>query len=130
MDMLQALVNGMSAHWEKERAETQMTLGKFISALAEMPQNALIDVGCDLDSYRGYYSDLALEPLQQDAPRRTVADVLEMCRAAMGQVFQGYKGGDYMMGANTPLWVAEYGSCGRKLMGVNPDGMLITAEDD
>ena len=84
MDMMQALVDGMSAQWKEERAQTQMTLGKFISALAEMPQDALIDVGCDLDSYRGYYSDLALEPLQQDAPKRTVADVLEMCRAAMG----------------------------------------------
>jgi len=130
MDVLQAMVDGMSAQWSKERAETQMTLGKFISALSEMPQDAPIDVGCDLDSYRGYYSDLAIEPPQEDAPKPTVADVLAMCREAMGQVFQGYKGGDYMMGANTPLWIAEYGCCGRKLMSVNPDGTLITAEDD
>lgn len=130
MDMMQALVDGMSAQWKEERAQTQMTLGKFISALAEMPQDAPIDGVRDLHSYRGYYSDLAFEPPQENAPKLTVADTLAMCRAAMGQVFQGYKGGDYMMGANTPLWIANYGHCGLKLMGVNPDGTLITAADD
>ena len=51
MDMMQALVDGMSAQWKQERAETQMTLGKFISALAEMPQDTPID-GSSLNSPR------------------------------------------------------------------------------
>ena len=37
----------------------------------------------------------------------------------MGQVFEGYKGGDFMMGALTPLWVAAYGNCGNKLLAIN-----------
>jgi hypothetical protein len=45
-------------------------------------------------------------------------------------VFTGYKGGDFVMGALTPLWLASYGSCGRKLMAVHAGGELETAEDE
>lgn len=48
----------------------------------------------------------------------------------MGRVFSGWKGGDYVMGALTPLWVAEKGCCGQKLMAVRADGEIETAEDD
>ena len=29
----------------------------------------------------------------------------------MGATFEGYKGGDFLMGKNTPLWVANYSYC-------------------
>jgi hypothetical protein len=58
------------------------------------------------------------------------AELLAECEAAMGQVFTGYKGGDYVMGALTPLWVATYGCCGQKLMAVHAGGELETAEDE
>jgi hypothetical protein len=45
-------------------------------------------------------------------------------------VFMGYKGGDFVMGALTPVWVANYGSCGQKLMAIRPDGTLETAENE
>jgi len=124
---LQAMVDGMSAQWQRERAESQMTLGKFIELLAAMPADFLIDGLGEPDSYRGYYSDLAFG---REPEKVTAGALLAMCRAAMGQVYQGYKGGDYMMGANTPLWVAHYGSCGEKLMGINPDGSLITQQNE
>lgn len=124
---LQALVDGMSAQWQRERAATQMTLGKMIAALEAMPPDTFIDGIGTPHSYRGYYSDLAFESL----PNKTrVVDALAMCRGAMGQVFEGYKGGDFVMGALTPLWVADYGSCGQKIMGINANGSLETASDD
>lgn len=127
MDQLQALVNGMSMAWKAERAKTQMTLGKLIAALEVMPADALIDGIADPDSYRGYYEDLAFSSIEKKV---TVADALKMCRDAMGQVFYGYKGGEYVMGALTPLWIAEYGCCGRKFMALTADGVIETAEDD
>lgn len=124
---IQALADGMSAAWQKERSATQMTLGKLIARLEAMPADALIDGIANPDSYRGYYEDLAFSSIEKKV---TVADALKMCRDAMGQVFYGYKGGEYVMGALTPLWIAEYGCCGRKFMALTADGVIETAEDD
>ena len=40
-----------------------------------------------------------------------------------------YKGGDFVMGALTPMWVAHYGCTGKKLMALNADGTIETADD-
>lgn len=124
---LQALVDGLSAQWQLERAETQMTLGKLIDALEAMPEGAEVANLRGAHSYRGYYSDLAFE---QNEGTRPAVDLLAECEAAMGQVFCGYKGGNYVMGALTPVWVAEYGCCGPKLMALHVGGEMETAEDD
>ncbi len=126
---IQALVDGLSARWQRERSETQMTLGKMIKVLGDMPKDTEIKGLGDLDSYRGYYSDLAFEPIGSRASE-TASELRERCKEAMGQVFEGYKGGDYVMGALTPLWIANYGNTGIKLMGINPDGTIETAVDD
>jgi hypothetical protein len=127
MNDMQAMVNGMSANWQRERAESQMTLGNVIEFLESVPDDLKISGLGELDSYRGYYSDLAFAP---DEASRTSGDILAECNKAMGKVFTGYKGGDYVMGELTPLWVASYGCCGKKLILINPDGTLETAEDD
>lgn len=124
---LQALVDGMSAQWQRERAETQMTLGKLIAALEAMPKGAEVANLNRAHSYRGYYIDLAFE---RDEGARPAADLLKECKAAMGRVFCGYKGGDYVMGELTPVWLASYGCCGLKLMALHADGEVETAEDD
>jgi len=70
---------------------------------------------------------------QENAAERQrfpATDLLEECKAAMGQVFYGYKGGDYVMGALTPVWLASYGCCGQKLMALHVDGEIETADDD
>ncbi len=124
---MQALIDGMSAQWQRERAKTQMTLGKLIDALEAMPEGAEVANLSSAHSYRGYYSDLAFE---QGEGTRQAADLLAECRTAMGQVFCGYKGGDFVMGALTPVWVASYGCCGPKLMALHAGGDVETAEDD
>jgi len=124
---LQAMVDGMSEQWKRERAETQMTLGKLISSLEAMSEGSEVANLNGAHSYRGYYSDLAFE---QDEGLRSSAELLVECKAAMGKVFSGYKGGDYVMGELTPVWIADYGCCGQKLMSIHPDGLIETAEDD
>lgn len=121
---LQALVDGMSAQWQRERAETQLTLGALIEQLKTMGDTPITGLG-DLHSYRGYYEDLSFEPTSEAVP---ASKLLDDCRDAMGQEFTGYKGGEFVMGTRTPLWVAPYGCCGKKLMAVNPDGSITTAE--
>lgn len=61
---------------------------------------------------------------------RQAAELLAECKAAMGKVFCGYKGGDYVMGALTPVWLASYGCCGPKLMALHAGGEIETAADD
>ena len=124
---LQAYIDGLSAQWQRERSETQMTLGKLIEALQEMPDGAEVSCLVEPHSYRGYYSDIAFEI---GAGKRLASELLEECKASMGQIFQGYKGGDYVMGALTPVWVADYGSCGKKLMAISDNGEIETADDE
>lgn len=123
---MQALVDGLGLQWQRERAATQLTLGALIEALKVMPDGTQVANLRDPDSYRGYYSDLYF--VQGDG-MRPAAELLAQCQAAMGQVFTGYKGGDYMMGALTPLWVASYGNCGQKLMAVHAGGHIDMEED-
>ena len=121
------MINGMSQEWQRERATTQMTLGKLIERLTAMPPETLIEGIGNPHSYRGYYCDLAFERTDE---RLTAGAALAMCKAAMGQVFEGYKGGDFQMGASTPVWIASYGCCGDKFMGVNDDGTLERLADE
>ena len=127
MDNIQDLADGMSARWQRERAATQMTLGKLIAALEAMPQGATVDNLWGAHSYRGYYSDLAF---RRGEGTRPASALLDECKEAMGQVFEGYKGGDYVMGSLTPVWLAEYGCCGLKLMAVHEGVGVETAEDN
>lgn len=121
---LQALVDGMGARWREERSQTQMTLGKLIAALEALPPDRRIQGIGEPMSYRGYYSDLAFEP---DFNPRPIADLLTMLhKECMGQTFEGYKGGDFDMGARTPLWSAEYSMTGLRIMGLNVEADPIT----
>lgn len=116
---LQAMMNGMSAAWQRGRSATQLTLGGLIKQLESVdPERKIVGLGRPM-SYRGYYEDLAFEP--SDKPV-TVADALKMARECMGRVFEGYKGGSYQMGERTPIWSAGYGdsSCPR-IMGLNAE---------
>src|SRR5690606_4249490 len=62
-------------------------------------------------SYRGYYEELAFEPAQD----MTVAQMLAAARRALGNTYEGYKGGHFTMGAGTPCWLATWGACGEEL---------------
>ena len=108
---------------QRARAETQMTLGEWIKPLEAMPPDTDVADLRGAHSYRGLTFGLY-------EGYRPAAKLLAECKAAMGVVFHGYKGGDYVMGALTPLWIATYGCCGQKLMAVHAGGEVETAEDD
>lgn len=118
---LQAMVDGMSEEWQKERADRQMTLGDLVEHLEDMEPDARVaGIGRPI-SYRGYYRDVAFAPTDEVV---TVSELLERIRSkVMGRAFTGYKGGEFMMGERTPVWIAPYGiASGRKLMGLSEDG--------
>lgn len=117
------LFEDLSVQWQRERAETQMTLGKLIETLEAMPAGAMVEGLHDPHSYRGYYEDLALA---RTGKLRLAVDLLDDCRAVMGKVLRGYKGGSFLMYAATPVWVASYGNCGEKLITLDAGGRIET----
>lgn len=124
------LWSGILAQASAERlaAAPNMRLGEFIEELAACDPSLPVVLADGravhgLISYRGYYEDLAIRP--QAGPPKTVADVLSEARAAMGKVFEGYKGGDYVMGERTAMWVADYGDCGDALVSIEKNATSI-----
>lgn len=123
----QAMFDIICSQMQRRRAQSQMTLGKMIAALELMPNDAEVANLGKAHSYRGYYEDLAFS---RGAGTRKVSELLDECKSLMGRVLMGYKGGDYMMGELTPVWIADYGDCGRKLIALREGGVVVTAEDE
>ncbi len=124
---IQSLLDLMSDIGQKHRASTQMTLGKMITALEKMPSDSEVINLSRPHSYRGYYCDLAFE---NDEETCRAGELLAVCKSAMGKVFEGYKGGDYIMKESTPVWIAEYGCSGVKLMEIYEGGAYETEDND
>jgi hypothetical protein len=88
-------------------------LGELIKQLSTCNPDARVQFDfCDLRptilrSYRGYYDQLALG--WEEDGNRTVGELLEERKAAVGKVYEGYKGGEFTMNEETPEWVSGYG---------------------
>lgn len=110
----------------------QMTLGQLVDELAKLREimPVVFDDGSHprtLNSYRGYYAQLALSPGRGVDPWST-ANWHEFLSDAEGAVFEGYKGGNYRMTRDTPLWCAGWGDAtGVMIVGtkVTGDGFVI-----
>lgn len=90
-----------------------INLGTLIEELEKMPQDGVVPFGFGKPrSYRGYYEDLAFDPVRDAC----IADMLAFAKSAVGAKFEGYKGGDFEMGVHSDVWIAEYGrSAGDKI---------------
>jgi hypothetical protein len=109
----------------------QLTLGGLIAALEGFSYDRSVRFAfgrfevSSVASYRGYYDELALGWIDPvfDAPSKTVRDVLEDLKSAVGMRFDGYKGGSNIMSANTPMWAARWGDAFQAvIVGVTADG--------
>ena len=130
----------ITAMAERRKAEGvagrgQMSVGELAATLRAAPDLPVMAGGYaygvgDVDSYRGYYSDLAIEP-GGDATAHQLAGALD---AAVGATFTGYKGGDFVMSRVTPVWVSPYGDAsGLAVTGVNVEEgrvvLVLTKEE-
>lgn len=62
-----------------------------------------------------------------DATRLTVLEILEKMKEFYGSVQTGYKGGEWVMYSNDPLWADEYGRAGEKgvIDVIEKDGFVV-----
>lgn len=102
-----------------------MTLGELIADLKKYDRAFFVSIPGgpvtlrpdDVDSYRGYYEDLAIGA-EADRSYVTVGELLDKLCAAEGSVFTGYKGGEFRMGLHTRVWISNYGeSSGARVTG-------------
>ena len=125
MNQLHTMINEMTETMRKERSETQMTLGKMIERLKTLPAETPIFLS-EPHSYRGYYADLAF---QKPDIAISAARALALCQECVGKSFEGYKGGDYVMGNNAPVWQAYYGQTGMKIDNILDDGTIELSKE-
>jgi len=109
---MQELIDSMNEQSRLTRGKYQLTLGGLIDKLKDCTSTKRViyltgGAPCSPDSYRGYYSDLAFDTTCEDV---TVESLLKLAQECVGKVFEGYKGGDYKMSEDTPLWIDSYGS--------------------
>ena len=63
-----------------------------------------------LDSWRGIYRELALSWEHNNWKEAlTAGEFYLLLVDAVGKTFMGYKGGDFTMSRQTPVWVSNYG---------------------
>lgn len=77
-------------------------------------------------SYRGYYEQLAFELVRSV----TVGEMLAAAESALGETFQGWKGGDYTMKDWTDTWlVSEEGTSAGETIGEVLLELMLANED-
>ena len=124
---IQKLFDAISASSRDTRKNYHLTLGGLVDLLSgagDMP--VVFDKGGSPTlphSYRGYYDDLSFDSTDEKV---SASRVLEGARNCIGRTFEGYKGGDYTMSEDTPLWCAPYGRTGPAIIGGEvKDGSVI-----
>jgi hypothetical protein len=81
-------------------------LGGIITRLEQEDPNRVLPIGfANPHSYRGYYCDLAFDPVRDI----TIGDMLTAARSALGATFEGWKGGDNLMTETTDCWISLRG---------------------
>lgn len=128
----------------------QLSLGELIQKIEELgltyaageeAKTVCFDFGSaiptTLNSWRGIYAELALgyklsgyDSNDEHFPNVTAESLLNELKSALNKSFEGWKGGDFIMGENTPVWVANPGNSGdTAIIDVIDDGwrlILIT----
>lgn len=90
----------------------QLTLGELIDWLERQDSDAEVLDGFGAPhSDRGDYSELAFDPVSNTTYRR----MLSYAKSADGCTFEGWKGGNYTMCRNTPVYIGKYGECGEPI---------------
>lgn len=89
-----------------------MDLKQLIEYLEKKDRDMIVPMGFDEPhSYRGDYMCLAFEP----AKDVTIGAMLQCAKDAVGNIYQGWKGGEYRMDDDTEVYLAMYGCSGEKI---------------
>jgi hypothetical protein len=124
---MQQLINNWSLEQKRISAE-EYCLGSLIKDLKNIQPDLIVEIDDGtfpsspiFHSWRGSYYELGME-FSNNNENITVNDLLEKAELVNGKYLFGYKGGEFLMDLETPIHIANYGSCGNtKLIGVYED---------
>lgn len=116
-----------------------LNVGELIAELKKHKQSGFLEIDnspvlltpSGVDSYRGYYEQLAIEVSVSGS--MTVGTLVELLTSRIGTTMTGYKGGQYPISNDTPVWISNYGECSHsRVTGVRESkhGIAITWERD
>lgn len=130
MDAIQKFIK--EARDKSFESSAQLTLGQVIKKLENCgltygkhnePKHVYYDFGTaiptTLHSWRGSYSELALgyqltgyDNSDKHHSQTTAETLLFELKSAIGKEFTGWKGGEFTMDEETPVWVSNAGDSG------------------
>lgn len=118
------------------KVEGQLTLEELVNLLEQCDDKAYVSYDWEpampdikgFCSYRGYYEDLALgvQTGYAAAESLKVAGLKRALQDAVGETFEGWKGGEYVCRRDTALW-ASYagGASGYAIVGIKDEGWSV-----
>jgi hypothetical protein len=123
MDIKDVIQNAVKVKRNEQlKNSPQFTLGELIMKLEGFAQDLQVVFDFDdmhptsktsLCSWRGSYDELAIEYTKQGLGPE-LHEFLKRLRQAIGETFLGWKGGEFVMGKRTPLWVDNCGDGGHR----------------
>ena len=145
---MQGLIDEINRQSKLKEAK-EYNLGRFIKDL-EKYRESLIEIifddgssPVDFGSWRGVYNCLALE---YDKNKNYAETIYRKAYNTNNSIFVGYKGGDFIMDEDTPIYQANYGESGvdiikngkeeyvyKKIIGIKEqDGkvVIVTREEE
>jgi hypothetical protein len=125
MNDIQALLDTIRTAMRDTRKDYHVSLGELIRLLDQADPETLIYY-TNPHSYRGYYHDLAIEPT--DLPIK-VFQLNNQLKQILDKELYGYKGGEYLMSADTPVWIAHKGCTGAALVAFDPTTLTLTTKE-
>lgn len=134
MKTIEKALHELSAR--KYQSKGILTLGELIANLKEFDLNLPVyfedgKKPCDLDSWRGVYSELAIS--DNETHCKDGRELLEIAKGALTKTFYGYKGGEYQMDERTQLHRANYSECGNSFIygvGQEDDKIVLYCRED
>jgi len=108
----------------------QWTLGQLIEELEKIEADedcyvsfafgSFVPTTCH--SWRGSYNEISIGYAEMEWDKRPkLNEFLQHLRDCIGKEFTGWKGGEYIMDFDTPVWVAEEGRSGNSgVVGIRP----------
>jgi hypothetical protein len=107
IDITKFLIHIIDKESRAHRRKKMMTISLLIEELKKYPCDAKIDNIRNPHCYRRN-NDIAFE---KKKGTRTVQSLVDELNSCIGKTFIGWKGGEFEMDKDTPVWVSEKGEC-------------------
>ena len=117
MSDFQKMMDAIAEQDMKRRSQYHLTLGALADICIHSYKlgrvlayaNGNLNPKLEVNSYRGYYCDLAIATTTDPDEICRTKDFGELLKRTIDTPLTGYKGGNFLMGKDTPLWLSDYG---------------------